>query len=831
MSQSLVLKAKGLYTNPNELSEVPEGAMDIANNVIIDKEGVVESRRGFAKLEGLFAAPSDRARNLLIFQDQIIAHYDTDKLAYYDSTGDIWVDYVGSYMEPDSTFGKIRGASANQNFYFVTSAGIRKLDNILNDPTFAGGIKALDGEAALTGASGFMADNTQVAYRVLWGSKDLNDNLIPGSPSPRITIANASGGTRDVNVTFTVPAGITVDHFYQLYRSGASASSLDEANDELQLVFEGNPTAGEITAKLITVLDNTPDDLRGASLYTNPSQETILQANEPPPFAKDIAVFRNNTFFANTRTKQRLTITLTAVGGTDGIVAGDSVTFAGITYTGRVAENIASNEFQIFTGGTPAQNITNTCKSLQRVINRSATTTFLYAFYLSGFEELPGKILLEERGIGGVSFAATASAHGSAWNPTLPTSGTDISSVNDQWANGLFYSKSLQPEAVPLVNFIRVGSADKKILRILALRDALFILKEDGVYRLTGTDANSFRVDLLDNTAQLLPSESAVVLNNTIFMFIEQGACVVSDTGVEIISVPIEITFNNLLSAAFAGVKQYSFAIAHESERKYIFFTVSDEDDVVPTQAYIYNYVTKAWTRWDLSKTCGIVRSFDDKIYLGDALSNSVNVERKDRDFTDYVDDEFSINLVSYSGKELVVDDISELGVGDVISQSPIKFSTIVSINTDTNTLTVRDLVTWTAPAVLNILKAIKVEVEFLPNTGKNPGILKQYRDISCLFKSAIFSRLTLGFKSELSNHIEDVNLVGLGNGLWGLIPWGSGQWGGGAQAFPIRTYIPREKQICSQLTVKLTLQEGYSFFSLNGISIVFNNLSERLRR
>ena len=47
MSQSLNLKISGLYTNPNQFSEVPKGSLSVAKNIVIDKGGVAESRRGF----------------------------------------------------------------------------------------------------------------------------------------------------------------------------------------------------------------------------------------------------------------------------------------------------------------------------------------------------------------------------------------------------------------------------------------------------------------------------------------------------------------------------------------------------------------------------------------------------------------------------------------------------------------------------------------------------------------------------------------------------------------------------------------------------------------
>ena len=47
MAQQVVLKARGLYTFQNQLSEIPEGALLEALNCIIDRNGIIQKRRGF----------------------------------------------------------------------------------------------------------------------------------------------------------------------------------------------------------------------------------------------------------------------------------------------------------------------------------------------------------------------------------------------------------------------------------------------------------------------------------------------------------------------------------------------------------------------------------------------------------------------------------------------------------------------------------------------------------------------------------------------------------------------------------------------------------------
>src|SRR5690606_38690766 len=109
------------------------------------------------------------------------------------------------------------------------------------------------------------------------------------------------------------------------------------------------------------------------------------------------------------------------------ISAEETITIGGVTYTAKATENIANAELDLASVGSAAQNIRDTALSLVRVINRHASST-VYAYYLSGPDDLPGKMLLEERGIGGSAFSLTSNAAAATWSPPLPSSGTSESS-------------------------------------------------------------------------------------------------------------------------------------------------------------------------------------------------------------------------------------------------------------------------------------------------------------------------------------------------------------------------------------------------------------------
>lgn len=1018
----MILAVKGLHSNNNELSAAPVGALKTADNLVVNRDSVAECRRGFDRLAFTLPSLSDRADKLFEYQNTLLPHYDTSNLAYYDSNKGV-VNYLGSYQHPDPNMARIKSAEANQNLYFTTSQGVAKLDSVTSQPTQAGMFKGLDILAsAHTNASGFMANNTQVAYRMLWGITDANDNLILGYPSQQSILSNQTGGNQDASLAITIPQGVTVNHFLQVYRgdqepaltttaaltfqditytalasgtagnsvtvaytgggtagsevvtvlsnaisvqiaSGASTAAqvlaaidgsaaaralvsasltgqathaqvaasatnlaggsvtLQTSDDNMQLVYEGAvagstlvlqditytsvlvglsgnlpsiqytsggtagsevvtvtgnavsvkiasgvSTATQVLAAInasaaaaalvsgaitgtasnaqttagptnlsggtstITIIDSTPDSLKGAALYTNETQEGILQANEIPPYAADMATFMGCLFFGNIKTKQRLQVSVLAAGGTSGIQLGDTITIAGTTYTAASSENVSTLHYQLSTSGSAAQNIQATALSLIRVINQNLTNTSVYAYYVSSPDGLPGQILIEGRVMGGSTFYVTASAHGSAFSPTLPTAGTSAASTNQVALNGLMYSKSQQPEAVPSENILYVGSASKKILRILALRDYLFILKEDGIYYCTGTDPSNFAVNLIDNTAILLAPETAVTLSNEIFALTTQGVVTISGVGVQVLSRPIEDQLQALFQSSLTPLQYYSFGVGYESERQYILWTVSSSGDTSATQAFVYNIYTQAWTRWTRNQQHAIVLTADNKIYAADPLSNYINQERKSDTFADYSDEGIIVNLTAANGTSLTFSDISNISVGDVIYQSVAVSSMVESINSLTDVVTVADNITWDLNATTVTLKAIACTLEWLPNYGQGmAGYLKQWSEAILLIRQTYFNTATLGFYSDISGSVDQVTLTGIGGGLWGLFAWGDTPWGGVVNSRPIRTYVPLEKQRCDLLSVRFTMQEAWARFQVEGVVLTNRPISTRV--
>jgi hypothetical protein len=247
----------------------------------------------------------------------------------------------------------------------------------------------------------------------------------------------------------------------------------------------------------------------------------------------------------------------------------------------------------------------------------------------------------------------------------------EVRSDNSKNANRVYFSKLYQPEAVPLPNFIDIGPKDKAIQRILALRDSLIVLKEDGVYLISGSSAPNFSVRLVDSSAVVVAPDTAANLNNLIYVLSSQGVVSVSETGVGVISRNIENKIQEIANARY-DYKLTSWGMASESDRSYLLFLPTKTSDGVATQAYRYNTFTRAWTRWTKPANCGVVNPGDDKIYLGDASGRAyVLQERKNYERQDYSDRDFqrSIGESAISGSSIIISSVADVEVGDSFVQ------------------------------------------------------------------------------------------------------------------------------------------------------------------
>ncbi len=684
---------------------------------------------------------------------------------------------------------------------------------------------------------------SQVGYRLLFIGRDsINSALLYGAPTGMAVATNISASSVAVSVTTNLPADLTmgpaVTLYVQLYRSDTTEAASLPPLDQMQLVYEAAVSAGDISAGKITILDQTPDSLKGIPLYTGSDREGILQANDPPPLCKDATPYRDMMLYANCTLRPSLKVTLLGVSlpGGSGLQEGDEITLtpatgSPITLTAVSGTPSSAGEFKVVTAGTPAQNITDTTNNLISAINYAPGlapgVSPVYAYLISGASDLPGQILLVSKSYSTVT--VSASAHGgTAWTPSLaPADAATLTS--ESLPNSILVSKQAQGVSVPQANQLLIGDASSPIVRVLALREYALVLKTDGVYRITGLTPSTLSSALFDNTTRIVGSETAVVLTNAVWMLSNQGVVSVADTGVQIRSDPVKDIMDRLTGPLLDTTRSVAFAVAYETEKKYILSAPeTDEDQFCPVQ-WVFNYITNTWVSWDRPVSSMHVAQSADRLYLGNADSPTISRERHDGTAADFCDEDLSVTITAISGDQVTLDSVDGVGEGDVVVQTAELRALVIGVDAVTNTLTVSDDTGLSAGAA-TVKTAISSRVQWKPVVnGDNPVMARQYSEGALLFRNTQFNFGTIGFFTDADNSIESVAIVGSASGEWGFFAWDDVPWGGVIRPLAVRFYVPQNKQYASQLVAILTIQNALSTWTCQGISISANLISQEV--
>jgi hypothetical protein len=690
--------------------------------------------------------------------------------------------------------------------------------------------------ASVTGTTIIFYSGAQVGYRLVYGrtETDINGNTITrlGAPTPIAIVTNTLPTSTNTTITATLPKNSSDQiTFYQLYRSSQTASSTIVPLDQYQLVNETALTPTDFTNRVITITDITTDSLRGESLYAGSDQQGILQSNNPPPLAWDVCPFRDFMIYVNGTQPSTQKVTIVGVGPSSGVQVGDTITIAGTfagnayseVYTASGTENAASRQFEIFTSGTPGQNITDTANSLIRVINYDNALP-VHAILVSATTDLPGQILFECDNPSIETFTVTASAHTSAYNPVL----SGVTSTINTLKNSIYVSKSGELEAVPATNFLTAGDTSGYIYRCIPLRDFVVIIKSDGIYKLQGFSPSTLICSPFDLTTRILGPDTAISLNSGVWMLSNQGVVSISDGGVDAKSVPIDDQFNTMIGSFQNTLIDVAFGIGYESDRKYILCVPQASTDTTSVKQYVFNYVTNSWTTWSRRLRCGFINTLENRLYIGrdDNLEQGISKERKSGTYRDYVDEGINLTITSVvNSTTLTLSDVNNVSVGDVLYQDSNNFSPITAIDSNTNQVTVKSALSWVTGAI-QVLSAFTCTVTWKQVFGDNPAFVRQFSEGVVLFKNTRFDQATLSFVTDFDGASESVTVFGQGTGLWGLFGWGSVIWGGNLLPSNARFLIPQNKQLGSFIIPTMTIRQGYSNFKFQGIALAYNNVS-----
>lgn len=653
-----------------------------------------------------------------------------------------------------------------------------------------------------------------------------------------------------------VPDDIVAGDILEVFRTEQSGGASVPAGEDFFLIGEVVYTSGST----VTFTETSSSILRTSTpLQTNDEGgEGGSQLNFRPPLATDINVYKNFTAYANVKREQRLFLTLSSTDdfthGVSTITITDGTTT--LVYTAEAAEDTSNDEFLADQASTAlSTKIENTCRSFVNVVNQDSSNTLVYAHYISGEADDPGQMLLEARTLGQVAFSVTAdsTATGNQFSPNLPTSGTTVSSDDDEAPHRIYFSRIDEPDHVPEIHSVEMPSKEHAILRITPLRESLIIHTTKGVYSVTGRTIASFTVTEEDPTVIAIARETITELNNEVWAATNQGIIATSESGSALISRRIESEFEPIQrGAAFPST---AFAIAREDTYEYMVWIPITEHSADPIQAYVYHYISKEWCVWAVPATGGLLNPADGKLYLGgvDDTTKRILQERREPEFinSDSRDEDVAITVDAVStttatdpfGNSITVSSLTvtynyakDFTDGFLFVQNDedalIDSVTLISGNQYTIVLDRELGLVETGAATVSV--PIDVRFRLASITGGDVGLQKKFQEFQMYEEIPNTTQFTFAFSTDISRTEETKILRKQPNIGLGEIPFneqGFGELTPAAGSDPYKMWPPLNKRRGSVLNVAVQHRRANENFRIVNFTIHFKAGSHRPRR
>jgi hypothetical protein len=895
LQSHLIKRFAGLMTSPSPYQDAPEGALAVAQDCVLDSHDVLEPRRGHSQVTVLGGV----ANALAFKQGYLLAlTWATSGMtgALKRLTGAGWASLPMTpggpsllLTAPGLVGTETRFVSAQQALYFQSAYGLTKIEDISTGVCRAARQPApwtnqvaynyaSSGCYVVSGAytGGWLLASGVVGYRFTIARLGANGELIESEPSDRLVYGNGPLSADNPSVRLVVGYMTPPDAVFRIYRTKQVGIGI-EPGDECFLVAEVPLTGAPLDANGFVApqyqtayVDYTSDSqLVGGALYSNNISgiDGAGQQNVAAPLGSDMSLFRDRAYTLGTSDVQRLTIQVIGT-GTGGIQPGSTITVGGQTFTFAATSVGGIYAPQAYTGGTVTANIDNTARELVAKINAVFSSLYLaagdltgvvFARYLSSSNTSFGIILLQSLVPGLPQFTVTTSAR-AGWDRDY-TAGK-LSDPNAQQA-GLSWSKRYQPEAWPLGNNTPIGDTSRPGYRLIPLRDAMLVLKDDGAWAVT--DDGSLAgpaITLLDPTVRLFAPRTAVALNNACVALCDQGVMLISAMGKQNISSrPIGDELAQLM--AFVGsatMAKVAFAIADETNLRYILCVPESPNATSCTRQYVYHLQTEAWTTWSLpGVTTGAIDPVTRLLYwsLG---TGGIWKERHAGDDSDYQDPGTTIASPATTATATLVFSGNYLpgaagfSIGDLVLQWQSVYAlrqrvTGVSYNSVANqttvTLDAAPKQPWNQLVPLTIIKAIQPIIRFLPSHAGEPLTAKDWGDTYLAFRYFSLDALHVAWSSDLyqlpdvaPEQVANYSAVQTGSNqppialvTWASDAWGSALWGRQTRDVVLKVTRPNEMNYSSLLQLELRLPCALQRFELAAVDHKITGATDRAVR
>jgi hypothetical protein len=889
--EELRLGCAGIWSDSSEI-QAPPGAMRDALNVRIRRPNVVEPRPGLPPTT--VTAPNAPPRHMLEWNGGLLIIADTELHHVIKGGAQSEVTDPAS-ASLSITYGDSELEEVSDGVMVPTDNGVYYVDAD-NDAQPAGLPQGI--EPVLTPITGSgVPDGDTVAVRSVFVNELLSERLVVSAPSAPVTFTNNTGSAKAVNARVNLPDDILAGMRVQLYRTDV-VTPPDATGDEMSLVADVTLVAGDITAGYVDaeILASSAETL-GASLYTNETQEGVLEANYAPLPAKRVAWYNQMAFYADLspRYAHRWTGQASS-GGTDGfgfgVYAQDNLTFgsgvttitglstgltdslavgmyvsvgddvgtadtyfaANTTITAVYATSIDISAATLAVGSSQLTNFhrTLTIAGNSYILgpeeyiasNQAATWSGLQSLVnadgvvrmnLSGDELDTDNPLVEL--VGDASFSASSLA--GTFKNIITEAGVSSSADGRTWPARLSWSKTLQPESVPLLNFLDIGSHVEPILALEATRDSLFVFKRDGCWRVTGFSPETLTVDEYDRTLRLISPLATTTHRNDVWAWTTRGILRINDGGAQNMS-------DNTIRDQIADDQQATYEAglggtvygglwmgSSETEGLVVAGLPETGDWNLTLTWYLYESRTGAWVRWEgvsedagAPSACGEDKGElvfgtgnenDNGCYLCWADYDNRSDTRSTRTISTFTANVEAPDGVTYPGSITGVTNASK-GVwleDDENNEAWIIYAAAADVPepivSATLTTTPTNGATWHLPFASTL--------EWNAMVAGNPGQMVHWRNIQLSFSDATaLPGVTLGFESERAPTEETIEVRSY------LDPTRS-------DPIYLRGSVTRSHARSKRLRIRATMQWADQDWRLDGIVLTFQPMrgGERL--
>ena len=419
-------------------------------------------------------------------------------------------------------------------------------------------------------------------YRFVMMIKTASGQKIRGAPSLYPFRAVATAGNVAASFSIIVPrmlgeaaaAGYSV--YVETYRTDIVATGATPEPAYYLAATTEVPSTIVADQFHVAVTDTCIDALLGERLYTDDAQQGEQQENGLPPGAVFVTQYNDFLAYSNTYSRASAVVEMNVR-----INASTAISIGGVVYTGstNTTQNYGSRIMQEVPG---TSNLQKMCAVIaDMLVNTDAD----YMVYQAG-EIVPGN------NTGGLMEIIHRQP-----NEAFPSSPSGFRKVEEEFPvehlPGQFaIAKAGLADAVPPGNAFTVGDPYKAINAVIWLQDSVLFFKEDGIFRARWSfingSGNDVVIDILDRTYSLTDgTKSFALLEGNGYGVVDQGLCRFTETGIELIDLPI---FTDVVEAE--DVMQ----VVVNTSRREVYFVTDAED---PASLFAYSLGTQAWTFWE----------------------------------------------------------------------------------------------------------------------------------------------------------------------------------------------------------------------------------------